>query len=145
MPNPTRPTLKKAREVAIKKTTSVSGVADFLSKDQQNELKLARARGQKKHAKFDAIDAYAAEITARFGYETYLAWNSGKIANKKIASWIYAERTREKIQQLEVLNTLVSAIAGANNPDKSGHAPKSFKAATKNLKRIANEIREISK
>ena len=143
-PTPEKPTLKKARQAAAKKVARVSGVKDFISKEQRQELALARERGKKKPA-FGKVDAFTAEIVARFGFEVYKAWNRGEISPQKMNAWISAERVREKAVRLETLNILVAAVAGANNPDKNGHTPKSLKAATKNLKKISNEIKEASR
>lgn len=139
---PEKPTLQKARQVALKK---VARVSDFITKEQKEQLALARAKGQKKHIHFDNVDAISAEIVSRFGYDVYKAWNTEEISNKKMMAWIMAERTREKATRLEMLNIIVSAVAGANNAGKNGQAPKSLKAATKNLKRLATEIKEASK
>lgn len=140
-----RPTLAKARQAVEKKTAKVYRPSDFLTKQQIDDVKLAKEKGVKRHIHFDSVDAYSAEIVARFGYDAYRAWNAGEITNKKMAAWISAERTREKSRRLESSHILVSAIAGANNPGKNGQAPKSLKAATKNLKRLSNEIKEATK
>ena len=140
-----KPTLKQARKVAEKKATKVYRPSDFISKEQKQKLELARAKGQKQHVNFDTVDAYSAEIVSRFGYDVYKAFNSGEISMKKMAAWISAERVREKTKMLSALNTIVAAVAGSNNPDKNGRAPKSLKAATKNLKTLSAEIKEASK
>lgn len=140
------PTLKMAREAAAKKATvRASRPSDFLTKDQQFELALAREKGKRQHIHFSEVDAYVAEIIARFGYNAYKDWNAGLIKNETMARWIVAERTREKAKTAQMLNVIVSAVAGANNPTKNGQAPKSLKAATKNLKKISNEIKEASR
>lgn len=123
-------TLKQAQETAKVKNFRAS---DFLTKQQKEEVVMSNFKG-KKNTRFDKVDAYIAEIIARFGYDTYVAWKFGEIDEKHMIKYIEAERAREAQNRLKIENVLVAAIAGANNPTKSGHAPKSLKAAIKMLK-----------
>lgn len=107
-------------------------VSDFLTEDEQEEVRNTNKKGKTK--RFDQIDAYVAEIIARFGFQTYEAWKSGTIDEQTMVRLIEAERTREARDRLRLENVLVAAIAGANRPTKHGHAPKSLKAALKMLK-----------
>lgn len=107
--------------------------SDFLSEEEIHEVRKSNAKG-KETRKFNAIDAYIAEILARFGYETYIAWKDGKIDETTMAKYIIAERAREARNRLRIENIIVASVAGANNADKGGHAPKSLKAAIKMLK-----------
>lgn len=107
-------------------------VSDFLTEDEQEEVRNTNKKGKTK--RFDQIDAYVAEIIARFGFYTYEAWKSGTIDEQTMVRLIEAERTREARDRLRLENVLVAAIAGANRPTKHGHAPKSLKAALKMLK-----------
>lgn len=122
--------LKQVKETAVKREYRAS---DFLTQEQLDEVHDSNAKG-KKSAGFDEIDAYIAEIMARFGYDAYIAWKAGDISAEDMARFVIAERAREARQRLPLENIIVASIAGANNPTKGGHAPKSLKAAIKMLK-----------
>lgn len=123
-------TLNNVQNTAKVKTFRAS---DFLTDEQMDEVHESNTRGRKSY-KFDAIDAYIAEILARFGYDTYVAWKFGEIDELHMAKYIEAERAREARNRLPLENILVAAVAGANHPTKGGHAPKSLKTAIKMLK-----------
>lgn len=127
-------TLNKVKKAA---TSREHRASDFLSQEQMDEVHESNARG-KKEARFDAIDAYIAEIIARFGYETFVAWKFGEISETQMAKYIEAERARDVRNRLPIENIVLASVAGANNPTKGGHAPKSLKAAIKMLKREEN-------
>lgn len=107
--------------------------SDFLTDDEINEVKESNIKG-KKSVGYDEIDAYIAEIIARFGYNTYIAWKNGEIDEERMIKYIQAERAREIRNRLTLESLIVSVVAGANNPTKNGHAPKSLKTAIKILK-----------
>lgn len=123
-------TLQKAREAVKVKAARAS---DFLTKEELDEVHESNAQG-KKNTGYDAIDAYIAEIIARFGYDVYKAWNEGLISETRMAKYIKAERAREVRSRLMIENVIVAAVSGANHPTKTGHAPKSLKTAIKMLK-----------
>lgn len=123
-------TLNKVKETVKEKTFRAS---DFLTQEQIEEVKESNIKG-KKSVGFDEIDAYIAEIIARFGYDTYTAWKAGEIDESRMVKYIQAERVRDVKNRLALESLLVGAMAGANNPTKSGHAPKSLKAAFQILK-----------
>lgn len=123
-------TLDKVRETAKVKTFRAS---DFLTDEQLDEVHESNLRG-KKNKSFDYIDAFIAEILARFGYEAYVAWKFGEIDMEHMVKYIEAERAREAQNRLKLENIIVASVAGANQPTKSGHAPKSLKTAIKMLK-----------
>ena len=123
-------TLKNVKETAQVKTFRAS---DFLTDEQIDEVHESNAKG-KKTTGFNEIDAYIAEILARFGYETYVAWKFGEIGEEQMAKYIQAERAREIRSRLMIENVIVASVAGANNPTKGGHMPKSLKSAIKMLK-----------
>ena len=127
-------TLDKVKETAKVKTFRAS---DFLTDEQLEEVKIANIKGKKKSS-FDAIDAYIAEIIARFGYNTYLAWKSGEITEIQMARYVEAERSRDAQQRLMIENIIVASMAGANQPTKNGQAPKSLKSAIKMLQNEQN-------
>lgn len=124
-------TLKNVKKTAQVKTFRAS---DFLTDEQIDEVHESNAKGKKKTS-FDRIDAYIAEIIARFGYETYVAWKFGEIGEEQMVKYIEAERAREVKNRLMIENVIVASVAGANNPTKSGHMPKSLKTAFNMLKK----------
>lgn len=107
--------------------------SDFLTDEQMEEVHESNIKG-KKSSGFDAVDAYIAEIIARFGYDTYVAWKFGEIGELQMAKYIEAERAREARGRLMIENVIVASVAGANHPTKGGHMPKSLKAAIKMIK-----------
>ena len=123
-------TLKEAKEKAQVK---VSRASDFLTNEQMDEVHESNIRGMKTNY-FNMIDSYIAEIIARFGYDTYLAWKTGAISELDMVKYIEAERAREAQNRLKLENIIVASVAGANQPTKSGHAPKSLRTAIKMLK-----------
>lgn len=123
-------TLNEVKETAKVKTSRAS---DFLTKEQMDEVHESNIKGRKNN-KFSNIDAYIAEILARFGYDTYVAWKFGEISETNMVKYIEAERAREAQNRLRIENIIVASVSGANNPTKSGHAPKSLKTAIKMLK-----------
>ena len=126
-------TLSKARE-------RVSRVSDFLTDEEKDKLRKANARGKKDTKPYDAIDAYTAEILGRFGYDTYLAWQSGVFPADKMNRMLAAERVREKSRLLTLEAIIISACAGANHPTKSGHSPKSLKTAINIFKKEQERV-----
>ncbi len=128
-------TLEQVRKSA-KVTERTHRVSDFLSKEQK--VKIAEKREIKAlqggSRGFDDIDAYSAEILARFGYNAWQAWQNGQIKADRMARMIMAERARAKRELLGLEGLLLSSVAGANNGTKSGHAPKSLRIAAKIFK-----------
>lgn len=123
-------TLKKAQKAVEEKTFRAS---DFLTQDQVEEVRKSNIVGKKK-TKFDNIDAYIAEIIARFGYDTYVAWKFGEIGEKQMMKYVEAERAREAQNRLRIESVIVSSVAGANHPTKNRQAPRSLKSAFKMIK-----------
>ena len=126
--------LKNVQETAKTADRTVR-VSDFLSKEQKIQMKLAREeRALSKNRKFDDVDAISAEILARFGWDAWNSWQNGQISVKKMNRMLLAERARQKREIYGLESIILASIAGANNPTKSGHAPKSLKNAIKILK-----------
>lgn len=137
-------TLNNVRNEALNKARVVR-VSDFLSNDKKIELKLAQeAVSARKKRGFDEIDAYSAEILGRFGYEAWMAWQNGQIKGEKMAKMVFAERARAKRELLGLESLILASVAGANNPTKSGKAPKSLKNAVKILKAEQNQARGVN-
>ena len=123
-------TLNKVKQNAKVRNFRAS---DFLTEKELDEVHESNLKGKKSEG-FDVIDAYIAEIIARFGYDTYVAWKFGEIGEEQMAKYIKAERARDVQNRLMIENIIVASIAGANNPTKGGHMPKSLKAAIKMIK-----------
>lgn len=123
-------TLNNVKEKAKIKAFRAS---DFLTKEQVEEVHKSNTRG-KKSGKFNQIDAYIAEIIARFGYDTFVAWKFGEIDEKQMVKYIEAERARDAKDRLRLETLIVAAVSGANHPTKSGRAPKSLQTAIKMIK-----------
>lgn len=126
-------------DITLDKAKSTIGVrnhraSDFLTQEQIDDVHKSNARG-KKQSSFDFIDAYIAEILARFGYQTYLAWKAGEIEENQMIKYMEAERARDVRNRLSLESIMVASMAGANQPTKSGHAPKSLKTAINILKK----------
>lgn len=130
MTEPEKISLEKAKQIAGKKRNFRA--SDFLTEDEQAEIRKNNAKG--KESPFNAVDAYVAEILARFGYDTYMAWKAGDIDNSRMQKYILAERARDSQFLFPIENIIVASMAGANNPTRGGHAPKSLQAAIKILK-----------
>ena len=122
--------LEKVKQKATEKTFRAS---DFLTAKQMEEVHISNAKGKKQNT-YDKVDAYIAEIIARFGYQTYEAWKCGNITEEHMVHYIEAERDRERRRDLELEGVLVMAVLGANNPDEHGHLPSSIKKAVKLVK-----------
>lgn len=135
-------TLQKVRESA---RVVEHRVSDFLSNDQKREIALAREKKALEGGKrgFDEIDAYSAEILARFGHEAWQAWQDGQIKARKMARMVLAERARAKRELIGLEALIMTVGAGANNPTKSGHAPKSLKNAAKIFKSEQKQAKGI--
>lgn len=129
-------TLKNVREKITEKNFRAS---DFLTTEQQEEVRKTNAKGRKK--KFDEVDSYIAEIIARFGYDAYVAWKDGNISEETMVRLIEAERAREAYKNLALEAIIVSGLAGAQQPTKNGHAPKSLRTAIKILTQEQNKAK----
>lgn len=123
---------KKLKEKESQKVHNFRA-SDFLTQQQMEDLHKSNAKGKKR--KFDTIDAYIAEIIARFGYDTYIAWKTGAINEQDMVHYIEAERAREVQKTLALETIIIGAVAGSNHPTKHGNAPKSLKVAIDILKK----------
>lgn len=113
-------------------------LSDLVSRKEKAELR--KGSTPKKKRPYNAVDAYIAEMIARFGYDVYERWKHKEIPADKMAKFMLAERARDrqKVYNLEAL--IVSAVAGANNGNKHGKPPKSLKLAYK----ILNEEHKLA-
>lgn len=116
-------TLEKAREELAKKQVKTFRVSDFVSEDEKNEIKTKSYNKKPEKSTFSAVDAYIAEILARFGFQTYQAWKAGDISEREMLAYINAERARDAQNRLAPEAVIISSLAGAQQPRKSGGKP----------------------
>lgn len=126
-------TLNKAKEVLEQKKTKTFRASDFLTQEQVEEVHKSNIKGKKRS--YNVVDAYVAEILARFGYDTYMAWKNGDISEKSMLAYVQAERAREIRSTLALESIIVASVAGSNHPTRHGSAPKSLKMAIDILKK----------
>lgn len=126
-------TLNEARKTLETKKVKTFRASDFLTQEQVEEVHKTNAKGKK--TRYNVVDAYIAEIIARFGYDTYVAWKNGDIEEETMLKYIEAERAREIQSSIALKSIIVASIAGANNATKTGSAPKSLKMAIDILKK----------
>lgn len=93
------------------------GVSDFLTTKEVEEFHVAAAVSRKKQPLFDNIDAFVAEIVARFGYDVYLKWSTGEIDHEWLTKMLNAERARDK-QKLLSLEGIIFAMVSAQMSKK---------------------------
>lgn len=88
--------------------------SDLIDPDRLAKLRLKaqESAARRKKRLFDEVDAFTAEIVARFGYEVYQRWNQGEIEQEQIEKWIYAERARDKANVLN-LEAIIMAMVGS--------------------------------
>lgn len=121
-------TLNNVKQTA-KLKEKVFRASDYLSDEELDEVRMSNARGKKVERPYDEIDAFCAELLARFGWQAYEAWLEGRFDMSKALRFIAAERARDKqaIVNLEAL--ILASVSGANHGDKNGKAPKTLKKA----------------
>lgn len=119
-------TLNKIRQ-SSKLMGKTFRVSDFRTNEEKEKHIKQKASRKPKRKKFNEVDAYIAEMIARFGYDTYKAWNRGEIGEKKMKAMIYAERAREK-QYIIPLETIVAQLVKdcirRNKKEKKPTGPK---------------------
>lgn len=130
-------TLNAVKRTAQNKETRIS---DFLTKEQKVEIAHARVTKHTKK-KFDQVDAYVAEIIARFGYDAYKDWKAGIIGEKRMSRMVLAERAREKERLLAVEGIIIAMTSPLIQKQKGKPAPKSPKMAIKIYKEEAKIAR----
>lgn len=116
-----------------KVTTKSFRASDYLSQQELDDLHVSNLRGKPIKKPYDDIDAFEAELLARFGWDTYQAWLAGNFETERALRFVAAERARDKQRIVNLEALIVSAVAGANNGDKNGHVPKSLRHAYKIL------------
>lgn len=131
-----QPTLATIRKEALPEAENLVRLSDFLSDQEKEELQASNLRGKAEQKPYDDVDAFEAEMLARFGFKAYKAWLNGEFDEAQMARMIAAERDREKQLLAPILAMVLTANAGANNGDKNGHAPKSLRIAQDILSKI---------
>lgn len=119
--------------------------SDFLTTQQMDELHEANARGKSVRRPYDEIDAFAAELLARFGWETYTAWQKGEFSQEKALRFVAAERAREAARSLPIEQVIYTATLGANNPTKSGKLPRSARKTAEIIKEHMNFAKGVQR
>lgn len=134
-------TLSEVRKSPKMGGERVYRASDFLTDDEKLELQFNNARGRKKKRTYNDVDAYIAEIIARFGYEAYKAWNRGELPPDKMAKMIAAERAREKAKILDLEGIIIAMVGACVRKEKGKPAPKGPKMAIKILKQAVKEAK----
>ena len=128
-----RPTLADAKKIANTRAAT-SRPSDFLSDEEQQELKEANSQ-RKRKKRFTYTDSITAEIIARFGYDAYLAWCNKEISMEDMLRYLNAERAREKANMLALEAIILSIGTSCAQPrGKNKGIPKGLKMAFKILK-----------
>ena len=127
-------TLNKVKQTA-KLKEKVFRASDYLSDEEMDEVRQSNARGKKIQRPYDEVDAFCAELLARFGWQAYEAWLSGEFEMSKALRFIAAERARDKQAIVNLEAIILSSISGANHGDKNGRAPKTLKKANEILQK----------
>lgn len=121
----------------IKKSPKLGRVhrtSDYLTKEDKEDLMQSNFRGKRSKRKFNDIDALAAEILARFGWEAYQAWNNFEIPHEDMNRYLEAERAREKAQGLALKAIIVQMVGSCIKREKNQPQPKGPKQAQKIMK-----------
>lgn len=98
----------------------VTRISDFLTEDEKKTLREANSKGAPSKRLFDDVDAFCAEMVARFGYEVYEKWNSGLISDEKISRWLMAERARERGRLTNLEGIIIATVGSLPSSKKSG-------------------------
>lgn len=133
-------TLKEVRK-SPKLATGAPRVSDFLTKEQKEARAKRKQNSARSKRKFDDVDAYIAEIIARFGYNTYEKWNTGEIPEEKMLKLILAERAREKAYLLPLETMICQLVKDCIRRSKKDKKPTGPKEAAKILKDEAKKAR----
>lgn len=129
-------TLTQIRAEDLPEAGQYFRASDFLSDKEKQELREANARGKEEEKIYNKCDAFEAEMIARFGFDFFEAWRTGKVDEAFAYKAIAAERDREKSLIAPIATMIYAANAGANHSDKNGHAPKTLRIAQDILKKI---------
>jgi len=94
-------------------------IADLLNEEDKQAYAELKRTGRKPKPFTDA-DAFEAEILARFGFETFQAWNRDEIPTSRMISYLKAERARDAARQLALQSMILEgAMVGVAKKPKS--------------------------
>jgi len=122
-------TLEKVKESSKLRSGGVFQASDFLDDDEKREIKIARATKSKPKRRYNEIDAFVAEMTARFGYDFYQQWAKGAIPTSRVNKMLAAERAREKSKLLGFEAIVITAVSSCIKREKGQPKPKGMKLA----------------
>lgn len=121
-----RPTLDSIKNSS--KFERVVRLSDLVTKEEKAKLKPTKP---KKKRPYDDIDAFVAEVVARFGYEVYQKWNHGEIDTLMLQKWVLAERARDRAQFIPLEGVIAHMVGACIRRTKKEKAPKGPKEAQK--------------
>lgn len=136
-------TLNDIRKRPVVKQDREFRASDFLTEDEQDELREVNIRGRNIERPFDEVDSFCAELMARFGWDAYKAWLEGDFPPEKAMRFVAAERARQKRDMLPLEAIILSSVAGANHPTKNKSAPKGLKHAQNIIKAETKQAKGI--
>lgn len=125
-------------EIRNSPRVKVFQASELLTKEQKEKREQKRKTRRRKRRLFDDVDAYVAEIIARFGYDTYKAWKNDEIDDAKMNRWLLAERARERAQFIPLEGVIAHMVGACIKRAKKERTPKGPKEAQKI---IAQEIK----
>lgn len=103
-------------------------LSDLVTKEEKAKLKPTKP---KKKRPYDDIDAFVAEVVARFGYGVYQKWNHGEIDTLTLQKWVLAERARDRSQFIPLEGVIAHMVGACIRRTKKEKAPKGPKEAQK--------------
>ena len=121
-----RPTLNSIRQSP--KFDQVVRLSDLVSKEEKAKLKPKRPE---KRRSYDDIDAFVAEVIARFGYDVYRKWNAEEIETMTLQKWVLAERARDRAPFIPLEGVIAHMVGACIRRTKKERAPKGPKEAQK--------------
>lgn len=107
--------------------------SDFLSDEEKAKLREINTKREDSKP-YDEVDAFAAELLARFGWQAYQAWHHGEFEHERALKFIAAERARDEKKLIPLESVILLSMAGANHPGKNGKPPKSLASAQQIIK-----------
>ena len=88
-------------------------LSDLLTEAEREQYVHKNKKVKETTRPYDGVDAFVAEMIARFGYAVYQDWNAGELSAEKINKWIMAEHARDKQKILNFEALILAAVAGA--------------------------------
>lgn len=123
--------IRKSPKLAAERNFRTS---DFISKEEKKELKRSNSKGKAK--KFSIVEAFEAEVIARFGYDFFKDYYAGLVSVERVNRYLAAERAREKARLLPI-----EAMIALNAPAGASLNKNASKAMKKAQKILSDEIR----